>query len=87
MELFIELFELIWILVKNLHLWLILTAFATFFTLKEGVIEAAVGFAGLFLLIIMFKFDEVLGKYIMSYGGIAIGLGLFIGFCIWQARD
>ena len=87
MELFTEMFELIWILVKNLHLWLILTAFATIYTLKEGVIEATIGFASLFLLIFMFQIEDVLGKYIMSYSGIAIGLGLFIGFFIWQARD
>jgi hypothetical protein len=86
MEVLIEMLEFIWIIVKNLHLWLILTAIATMYTLQEGVIEASVGFASLFFLIFFFEFHEVLGEYIMSYSGIAIGLGLFIGFCIWLLR-
>ena len=79
--------EIIWIIIKNMHLWLILSAIVTIMALREGLIQIAIGFGALFLLILMFKWDVILGEYIMTRSMIAIGLGLIIAFFVWQFKD
>ena len=82
-----EIFELIWVIVVNMHLWLIISAIVTVMALRDGLIQIAVGFAGLFLFVLMQGWDKIIGEYIMVHLMIAIGLGLIIAFFIWQARD
>jgi len=80
-------FEVTWAIVKNMHLWLILSAFVTLMAMKEGLIQVAVGFAGLFFLILFLGWDKILGDYIMVHGMIAVGLGLLIAFFIWEFKE
>ena len=83
----LEVVNVIWSLITNLHLWLILTALVAAMAAKEGVIEITVGFAGLFFLILMLGWDELIGEYVMVHALIAIGLGLAVAFFIWLARE
>jgi cytochrome b len=83
----LELIEITWSLITNMHLWLILTALVAAMAAKEGVMEITIGFVGLFFLILMLGWDELLGEYVMVNALIAIGLGLMVAFFIWLAKE
>jgi hypothetical protein len=76
--------EFLWIIVKNTHVWLLLSACIVAVGVKEGFIEVAVTFSGLFILLLCFNFleTETLARIFL-----AISVGLGITFFIWIARD
>ena len=81
-----EFFGFLWSLVINLHLWLFLSAAITAMAIKEGIIQVAVVFGGLFLMLICFA-EDWLSIETMSRIFLAIMVGLAVAFFIWIARD
>ena len=77
----------IWIIIKNLHLWLIVSFIVCIMAAKEGVIQVAVGIGAIFFLILFLKLDVIIGNYIMTRFIIAVGVGLFVGFFVWIAKE
>ena len=82
-----DLFDIIWAILVNMHLWLILSAIITVLALRDGLIQVAIGCCSIGFLIIFFKWDVILGEYFMTRSMVAVGLGLIVAFFIWQFKD
>jgi hypothetical protein len=80
----LDAFEFLWIIVKNTHVWLLLSACIVAVGVKDGFAGVAVTFGGLFLFLLCFDIFEMetLARIFLA---IAVGLG--ITFFVWIARD
>jgi hypothetical protein len=83
----LETLQFLWLIVKILHVWLILSAAITVMALKEGLVQVAVVFGGLFVMLLYFNRDEYLSIETISRICLALIVGLVVAFCIWVMRD
>lgn len=83
----LEVIHALWAVIKVLGvLGVILTAIITMYALKEGLIEAVVGFGSIFFLIIFLGWHEIVGEQFMVSFLLAIITGLVIAFIVWATR-
>ena len=80
----LETLEFIWLIIKILHVWLILSAAITVMALKEGIVQVAVVFGGLFLMLLCFEIfsDETISRIFL-----ALVVGLVVAFSIYILRN
>ena len=84
----LETLQFLWLIVKVLHVWLILSAAITVMALKEGLVQVAVVFGGLFIMLLCFNHDEcLLSIETISRICLALIVGLVVAFCIWVIKD
>jgi hypothetical protein len=83
----LETLQFLWLIVKILHVWLILSAAITIMALKEGLVQVAVVFGGLFVMLLYFNQDEILSIETVSRIFLALIVGLVVAFCIWVMKD
>ncbi len=80
--------EFIWLIVKTLHFWLILSALITATALREGLIEVTVGFGAVFIFLsYLYSKGSFLSIDIFARIVLAIIVGLFIAYFIWLAKN
>ena len=80
--------EFIWLIVKTLHFWLIISAIVTATALREGLIEVTVGFGAVFIFLsYLYSKDSFLSIDIFARIVLAIIVGLFIAYFIWLAKN
>ena len=83
-----EFFTVLWNFISGMGiLGMLMIVFVIYCCLKEGLIPAAVFFAGLFFTILFFGWDKFLGEDFMVKFGIACLTGFLICFFYWVARD
>ena len=83
----LEALEFLWTITKILHVWLILSAAITIMALKEGIIQVAVVFGGLFVMLLCFNRDEYLSIETISRICLALIVGIVVACFIWLVRD
>ena len=80
----LEMIQALWAVVKVLGvLGLIISAIVIYVSIKEGLIQTAIGFGSIFFLIILFGWHEFLGEQFMVTFMLAIVVGIAIAFFIW----
>ena len=80
----LEALEFIWLIIKILHIWLLLSLAIAIMALKEGIVQVAVVFGGLFVMLLCF---EIFSIETMSRIFLALIVGLVVAFSIWVMRD
>jgi hypothetical protein len=83
----LETLQFLWLITKILHVWLILSLAITIMALKEGIVQVAVVFGGLFVMLLYFNQDEILSIETVSRIFLALIVGLVVAGFIWVMRD
>ena len=83
----LETLQFLWLITKILHVWLFLSLAITIMALKEGIVQVAVVFGGLFVMLLYFNRDEYLSIETISRIFLALVVGLVVAFSIWVMRD